>query len=98
MPRAIVLNASDNVATLIDGARAGDACTLQGEAAGDVRLLQDVPFGHKLCIRGTLAGADVVKYGQVIGRASRALAVGEHVHTHNVDSARGRGDQAGSAA
>lgn len=94
MPRAIVLNRADNVATLIDTGRSGEGCVLQGEASGEVKLRQDVPFGHKLCIRGTAAGAEVLKYGQVIGKASRALEVGEHVHVHNVESARGRGDQA----
>lgn len=94
MPRAIVLNRADNVATLIDTGRAGEACVLQGEANGEVKLLQDVPFGHKLCIRDTQAGADVLKYGQVIGKASKPLKVGEHAHIHNVESARGRGDQA----
>lgn len=95
MPRAIVLHRGDNVATLIDPGRAGEACALQGEAEGDVRLLADVPFGHKVCIRATPAGADVLKYGQVIGKAARALEVGEHAHVHNVESARGRGDRAG---
>ena len=47
MPRAIVLNRLDNVGTLIDPGRAGEGCALQGEADGEVRLLQDVPFGHK---------------------------------------------------
>lgn len=94
MPRAIVLNRADNVATLIDTGRAGEACALQGEASGEVKLLQDVPFGHKLCIRDTPAGAEVRKYGQVIGRASKAIKLGEYTHTHNVESARGRGDQA----
>jgi altronate dehydratase small subunit len=56
--------------------------------------VQDVPFGHKVCIRETPAGADVLKYGQVIGKTSKAIRVGEHVHVHNVESARGRGDQA----
>ncbi len=93
MPRAIVLNRADNVATLIDAGRAGESCMLQGEAGGEVKLRQDVPFGHKLCIRGTSAGAEVLKYGQAIGKASRALEVGEHVHAHNIESARGRGDQ-----
>jgi altronate dehydratase small subunit len=46
-----------------------------------------------VCIRETPAGADVLKYGQVIGRTSRAIKAGEHVHVHNVESARGRGDQ-----
>jgi altronate dehydratase small subunit len=37
-------------------------------------------------------GANVLKYGQVIGRATRAIAPGEHAHVHNFDSARARGD------
>lgn len=93
MPRAIVLARTDNVATLIDAGRAGERCTLQGEAEGTTSLLQDVPFGHKVCVRDTPAGGDVVKYGQVIGKASTALRAGEHVHVHNVESARGRGDK-----
>lgn len=95
MPRAIVLNRADNVATLIDTGRGGESCILQGVVNGELKLLQDVPFGHKLCIRDTPAGADVLKYGQVIGKASKALKAGEHTHIHNVESARGRGDQAG---
>lgn len=95
MTRAIVLNPADNVATLIDSGGAGTACALQGEATHPLKLAADIPFGHKVCIRDIGAGAPVVKYGQVIGRASRAIAAGEHVHTHNVEAARGRGDQPG---
>ena len=92
MPRAIVLDVTDNVATLLDPGRAGDACELQGESSGKVTLLQDVPFGHKVCIAATAQSAEVVKYGEIIGRASQALQVGEHTHLHNLESARGRGD------
>lgn len=94
MARAIVLHRTDNVATLIDAGKAGETCTLQGEANGEVKLLHDVPFGHKVCIRAAAVGAEVLKYGQVIGRATGALRPGEYAHTHNVASARGRGDQA----
>ena len=93
MPRAIVLDRRDNVATLIDTGGAGAGCALQGEADGAVTLAQDVPFGHKVCVRAAATGDAIVKYGQVIGHASRAIAVGEHVHVHNVESARGRGDR-----
>jgi len=93
MPRAIVLDRRDNVATLIDPGSAGERCTLQGEAEGDPALAHDVPFGHKVCVRPAAAGEAIVKYGQVIGHASRPIAVGEHVHVHNVESARGRGDR-----
>jgi len=98
MPRAIVLNPNDNVATLIDAADAGVSCTLQGETTGGVTLRTAIPFGHKVCIKATPSGGDILKYGQVIGQASRDLAVGEHVHIHNIESARGRGDRAGDHA
>lgn len=93
MTRAIVLNPGDNVATLLDAGEKGAKCALQGEAKGEIELLQAVPFGHKVCIRATPSGGDIVKYGQVIGKAAKDLAVGEHAHVHNIESARGRGDR-----
>lgn len=92
MPRAIVLNPADNVATLLDAGHAGDACALEGERTGTLVLLQDVPFGHKVCVTKTSAGQEILKYGQVIGRASQAIRAGEHMHVHNIESARARGD------
>ena len=88
MPRAIVLSPLDNVATLLDAGREGDSCALQGEGAGEVKLVQDVAFGHKVCIAAIATGAEVLKYGQIIGRATRAIRVGEHAHVHNVESGR----------
>jgi altronate dehydratase small subunit len=92
--RAIVLHPSDNVATLIDAAAAGEACRLQGETSGEVRAGSAIPFGHKICIKAVAPGGDVLKYGQVIGRATAAISVGAHVHAHNVESNRARGDRA----
>jgi len=43
------------------------------------------------------AGEAVVKYGSPIGTASADIAAGAHVHTHNVASARGRGDLAAAS-
>ena len=94
MPRCIVLHATDNVATLIDTARAGEDCALQGERQGHVKLLEDVAFGHKVCIAEVPRGGEILKYGQVIGRATQSITVGEHAHVHNIDSARARGDLA----
>ncbi|MFQ5657413.1 MAG: SAF domain-containing protein [Candidatus Methylomirabilales bacterium] len=37
-------------------------------------------------------GAPIIKYGQVIGRATVEIAPGDHVHVHNMESLRGRGD------
>lgn len=94
MVRAIVLNPKDNVATLIDqGGEADVTVELRGEKSGKVALKQAIPFGHKVALADMQPGDDVVKYGKVVGEATAAVTVGEHVHVHNVDSKRGRGDR-----
>ncbi|KQT52454.1 MULTISPECIES: UxaA family hydrolase [unclassified Aureimonas] len=51
---------------------------------GGTILKDRVPRGHKMALEGIAEGRPVVKYGQVIGFASRAIGPGEHVHTHNL--------------
>ncbi|SHE98187.1 altronate hydrolase [Modicisalibacter ilicicola DSM 19980] len=45
---------------------------------------ENIDAGHKVALLPIAKGQAIVKYGQVIGLASRDIAVGEHVHTHNV--------------
>jgi altronate dehydratase len=45
-----------------------------------------VPLGHKIAARAIAAGEKIIKYGVPIGSATRAIAAGEHVHTHNLRS------------
>ena len=40
--------------------------------------------GHKYALCPIKAGENVIKYGSPIGHATSDIAVGEHVHTHNV--------------
>lgn len=58
-----------------------------GETALGVTTAQAVPKGHKVALRAIDAGAPVYKFGFPIGRATRAIAPGDHVHTHNVATA-----------
>ncbi len=51
-----------------------------------------IPGGHKIALRPIPAGAVIRKYGQIIGRATAPIGPGEHVHVHNVEGTRGRGD------
>jgi altronate hydrolase len=44
----------------------------------------DIPRGHKIAIRAAAADEDVLKYGWPIGRARISIAIGDHVHVHNV--------------
>lgn len=88
--RAIVVDAKDNVATLLTDAKAGEAVELVGSVRGAVTAVQDIPRGHKIAIASIPRGSYVFKYGEVIGVATADIGVGQHVHVHNVDSLRGR--------
>jgi altronate dehydratase small subunit len=96
--KAVVLNAKDNVATALADLEAGTSLELEvGDKLLTVKLTAAVPFGHKFSLARIELGAPVIKYGEVIGTATRTIAPGDYVHVHNVASTRGRGDLAGGA-
>jgi altronate dehydratase small subunit len=91
---AMKLNGRDNVAMALDLLAAGtEALVLceDGTRAG-VALTEEIPFGFKLATRDITAGEPILKYGEVIGVASRDIKAGSVVHVHNVDGTRARGD------
>ncbi len=77
-PRALRLNAQDNVMVAVDEIRVGDA-----PASGPTATAR-VPKGHKMSTIRIDTGAPILKFGQIIGFASRPIAPGEWVHEHNV--------------
>lgn len=46
----------------------------------------DIPAGHKYALVDIKKGEFVIKYGEIIGRATKDIKAGEWVHTHNVRS------------
>lgn len=87
MRRFTRINGRDNVAVaLADDVRAGE---WYDDGQMRVRLMADVPRGHKFAIADIAEGADVVKYGYPIGHATRPIAAGEWVHTHNLATSLG---------
>ncbi len=92
---AIVLKDADNVATALrDLSRDTVALVGVGDETLRVRLADPVEFGHKFAVRDISEGQDIVKYGEVIGRATAAIPEGTHAHVQNIESLRGRGDLA----
>jgi altronate hydrolase/galactarate dehydratase len=73
----IRLHGSDNVVIALQDLGAG--ALVEGLA-----LPGAVPRGHKIAARPIAAGAQVVRYGQVIGQATADIAAGAHVHSHNL--------------
>lgn len=91
--KAIMVDAADNVATVSEPAPVGAAVVWRvGEGDGFVRALESIPFGHKVAVTDIAAGETVRKYGESIGAATRDIAAGQHVHSHNMRSLRGQTD------
>lgn len=76
--RVVRLNPIDNVVTATGRLAAGTP--VPGE---NVACAIDIPSGHKVATAAIPAGAEVRKYGQIIGFAAADIAPGDHVHTHN---------------
>ncbi len=81
----------DDVGVAVEDLKTGDevgAVTLEGKHVGAVKLLNDVPLGHKVAMRDIVNGKDVIEYGRAIGMATQAAPRGSHVHTHNLKTKR----------
>ena len=51
-----------------------------------------IPAGHKIATHALATGDPVRRYNQIIGFASKPIAAGEHVHTHNLWMGEAKGD------
>jgi altronate hydrolase len=78
---AIHLHPSDNVAVARVPIAAGQTLRVEGN---EFRAKDNVPAGHKIALMQIAAGENIFRYGQRIGRASRTIEPGQHIHTHNV--------------
>ena len=94
MSYALVLDKKDNVATAIRRLEEGDTVNVEIDGTvAEITLLQAVPFGHKFALRDIRQGGRITKYGETMGQATVKICKGEHVHIHNVEGLKGRGDK-----
>ncbi len=95
MREAILVHGDDNVVTALVELSGGSVVKVegtQGVANREIVLQENVAFGHKFAVRQIDQGDAVIKYGETIGIATEPIGTGEWVHTHNIESTRGRGD------
>ena len=96
--RIYVAHPDDSVGTLLgSGISVSESVPVadRGLEAGNIMATSDIPAGHKIALVSMKPGDRVIKYGFPIGLAVEAIERGEHVHVHNIESERGRGDLAG---
>lgn len=92
MKKGILLHeANDDVGVATMDIQAGEevqSVTLEGAPVAPVKVIDDIPLGHKVAMRDMAEGHHVQEYGQAIGYASQAIRPGAHVHVHNIKSLR----------
>ena len=82
-PRLLLLAPQDNVFVVRSPIEAGERIEVGGIV---VEVAYRIGLGHKLARRAIAIGEKVLKYGAPIGSATRAIAIGEHVHLDNLAS------------
>ncbi|BCS86537.1 MULTISPECIES: UxaA family hydrolase [Prevotella] len=75
------INKADSVVVCLRPLQKGEIINVDGE---DITILQDTPSGHKILIRDTDEGVDIIKYGYPIGHAKVNLKAGEWVNENNL--------------
>ncbi|MEM6727629.1 MAG: UxaA family hydrolase [Pseudomonadota bacterium] len=85
---ALQLDPQDDAAILLASAGAGARVTVPSHDA--IILAEAIPIHHKIALRDLPAGADLRRGGLVIGRTTKPIARGAHIHIHNLVSLRAR--------
>lgn len=81
--KAIKIHPSDKVAVAINTIKSQEIFEIDGN---EYVTKAEIPAGHKVALTPIKAGENIIKYGFPIGHAKEDIAVGEHVHSHNVKS------------
>lgn len=92
---ALKVNDLDNVATIFANGIVDGMDVEVRDKKGNKEILKvigNVPYGHKIAVKDIHVGEQITKYGEEIGIATKEIVKGEYVHVHNLDSMRGRGD------
>ncbi|MDB5807509.1 MAG: hydrolase [Betaproteobacteria bacterium] len=81
--RVILLAPEDNCVAVAATLAAGTRLLIDGAM---VLIERDIGIGHKLARRDIAPGEKILKYGAIIGSATRPIARGAHIHLHNLAS------------
>lgn len=75
------INPADSVVVCLQPKKKGDVIDIDGR---QVIVNQDTPAGHKILIKDTAQGEDIIKYGYPIGHAKEDLKAGDWVNEENL--------------
>ena len=85
--RCLMVDPRDTVVMVLEDAQKGDVLQTP---VGEVTLLEDVEFAHKVSCRPMKKGEPVIKYGEEIGYMLTDALPGTWIHSHNMGCDRGQ--------
>ncbi len=86
MKQCFLIHPDDNVATLTDDAGRESLLVVGGVLGATVQTREPIPLGHKIALAAIGPEEAIVKYGVVIGLATKSIQRGEWVHLQNCRS------------
>lgn len=89
-PGFLVHNEGDSVGVAVQDIEPGThkAVYMDSEREVTVEVMEAIPLGHKVALVELGKGADVIEYSTRVAITREPIAVGQHVHVHNVRSAK----------
>ena len=75
------INAADSVVVCLQEKKKGEIIEVDGR---QIVVNQDTPAGHKILIKDTAKGQNIIKYGYPIGHAREELKAGDWVNENNL--------------
>ena len=92
IPDFLVHEAADGVGVVVvEGLKADQEITgwvMKEDETVSVKILNDIPIGHKVALKDLASGDTVIKYNTDIGKVIAPIKKGEHLHVHNVKTKR----------
>ena len=77
----IKINPADSVVVCLRPFKEGEIIEADGKT---IKVLQDVPAGHKVLLKDVADGENIIKYGYPIGHAKKAMKAGTWINENNL--------------
>ncbi len=87
----LVHDAADTVGVATVDLQAGETARglyMDSQQAIEVKVLEDIPLGHKIALKDHKVGDSVIKYEHDIGKVVTDIPLAKHVHIHNLKTKR----------
>ena len=81
MRKVLILDPRDNIAVCLADLAEGDVVQ-QDDIT--ITVKNKIPRGHKVATAEIAKNEGIIKYGERMGHAVSPIAIGEHVHVHNI--------------